>query len=121
MVKLEPAKSVHRNYREKDMTETHPQSVFFKWLQEEVTRTGMTIQQLLEREKKKARDMSPLTENCLNPHEAEEIVLSGACHSDPFTIDDEALRVELHEAAAHTRTCKFCLNLVIIMTPHANS
>ena len=102
------------------MTETHPQSVFFGWLQEEVTRTGMTIQQVLEREKKKARDMSTLTKNCLNPYEAEEIVLSGAYQSDPFTIDDATLREELHEAAAHARTCKFCRTLITVMTPHAN-
>ena len=102
------------------MTETPLPSVFLGWVKDEAARTGMTVQQVLDREKAKARDTSCMTEDCLLPDEAEEIVFSGAYCRDPLAIDEAALPEYLHEAAAHVRSCNFCRTLLDVMTPHAN-
>ena len=94
--------------------------MFLDWVKDEAVRTGMTAQQVLDLEKAKARNTSCMTEDCLLPEEAEEIVFSGAYCRDPLAIDDAVLPEHLHEAAAHVRSCNFCRTLLDVMTPCAN-
>lgn len=92
-------------------------SIYFQNVEARAIKSGKTLREVIAEDKAAALDMSRVTENCLLPNEAEDLLRAGVKPVSPLVLDVAALPMELREAGEHVLECNFCKALLRVMEP----
>lgn len=90
-------------------------SIFFQWLQDEAKKRGITIQEVLDDERRIARTIPHPSEICIGVLSYKDDLVRLGCRVvtvAPIVVEVPVLPEYLREHGEHILTCDFCRGLI---------
>lgn len=105
------------------MANEDKEPAYMKLVRELATQEGITVQELLERDRRRAENPDFPTENCLTHDEARDLINAGITLGEQTKVDIPSMLpplpsyIELEKLVAHLGQCLFCRIFLRSMTP----